>query len=292
VTVLRTALGLVLIASFALGIFALHTDLRELQLTYPDEYRSYFVPSSAQMKVMCLGYRNLSADLLFLWSIQRYDWYSRSVRWDYLEHTFDVITDLDPKYQDAYIVGALFAFMGLKWDVIYAIEDKGTRLNPENYIIPYDAGCTALFSEKNYERAVKYLRIAHDRNPNHPFLQTLLARAYRFSGDPDSSLAFWREIYNRYKDQTSPESGYYRGTAGRYIWDTLIDRDRKKVRTAVEAFRGKRGEIPPTLRSLVLEGLLPEIPLDPAGKRYEYDAATGEITCTSPFDVKAAMGQW
>ena len=244
------------------------------------------------MKMMSLGYRNLCADLLFLWSIQRYDWYNRSVRWDYLEHTFDVITDLDPKYQDAYIVGALFAFMGLKWDVIYGIEDKGIRLNPENYIIPYDAGCTALFSEKNYDRAVKYLRMALDRNPQHPFLQTLLAMAYRFAGDPDSSLAFWRGIYQRYKDQSSPEANYYRGSAGRHIWDILIDRDRQRVRIAVEAYRGRRGEAPPSLRSLVLEGLLPEIPLDPAGKRYDYDSATGEITCTSPFDVKAAMGQW
>lgn len=289
---LRTALSLALIAAFALGIFALHADLREIQLTYPDEYRSYFIPSSAQMKLMSLGYRSLWADLLFIWSIQYYDWYSRAVRWGYVEHTFDVITDLDPRYQDAYIVGALFAFMGLQWDILYGLEDKGIRLNPENYIIPYDAGCTALFSEKNYERALKYLRVAYDRNPQHPFLKTLLARAYRFAGDPDSALAFWKEIYATYHDNTTPNANYYRGAAGRHIWDILIDRDRQKVLAASDAYRQRRGQDPPSLRSLVLEGLLTDVPLDPTGNRYDFDPATGEIACTSPFDVKAILGQW
>jgi tetratricopeptide (TPR) repeat protein len=288
----RKLASLALIAAFFLGIFVLHQDLRKIQLTYPDEYRSYLVPSSAQMKVMSLGYRNLWADLLFLWAIQYYDWYNRSVRWGYLEHTFDVITDLDPKYQDAYIIGSLFAFMGLKWDIIYTLEDKGIRLNPTNYIIPYDAGCTALFSEKNYPRAVKYFRIAYERNPNKAILASFLARAYQFSGDSASSLAFWKDIFIRYKDSTSPEANYYRSTAARHVWDLTIALDSERVKAAAETYRAKVGSSPPTLSSLVHAGLLPEVPLDPTGRNYAFDPATGAITCTSPFDVKTIVGQW
>lgn len=289
---LRTGLGLALIAAFALGVFTLHTDLRELQLTYPDEYRSYFIPGSAQMKVMSLGYRGLWADLIFIWAIQYYDWYNRSVRWGYLEHTFDVITDLDPKYQDAYIVGALFAFMGLKWDIIYGLQDKGIRLNPENYVIPYDAGTTAYFSEKNCARAAKYFRIALERKPGHGLIVNLLAKATACSGDTESSLAFWRELIAQYEGQDTPEANYYRGAAARHIWNTLIQRDQDRVAAAVAAYRESRGIGPPGLKSLVIGGFLPSVPRDPAGNPYAYDRVTGSITCTTPFDVRAKLGQW
>ncbi|MEJ2367298.1 MAG: hypothetical protein P8Z49_02845 [Acidobacteriota bacterium] len=171
----KTILGLLVIAGLFAVVVPVHRDMRALTKTYPGDYQAYFIPSSGYMKVMSLGYRNFWADLLYLWTLQYYDYYNMKVRYTYLHHTFEVITDLDPKFREAYIMGALFAFINKDWKLLYQMEDKGIEKNPKDYIIPYDAGCYALFSEKNYTRAIHYFRIALRRNPDQPFLKDLLA---------------------------------------------------------------------------------------------------------------------
>ena len=59
------------------------------------------------LKTMAFGYDNLMADIIYLWSLQYYTDFSRDTRLPYLLHTYDVITDLDPQYIDAYMIGAL-----------------------------------------------------------------------------------------------------------------------------------------------------------------------------------------
>lgn len=282
------ALILVLFAN----VFFFHIAIRDLTKNYPDEYRSYYIPSSLQVKVFSLGYYNAVSDLLFLWFLQFYDWYNKSVRYSYMEHTFEVMTDLDPKHQEAYIVAALFAFIPLKYDLVYKFLDKGIEKNPDNYVIPYDAGCYAFFSEKNYERAAKYFEIAYRRNPDRSLIKNLYAKALSHKGDLETALEYFEEIYAKYKDDTSNEGNYYRTAATRHIWTTKIAIAERDVKEAVTKYREKYGKNPLNLKILVNEGLLKKIPKDPLGKDYKYDPNNGEITCISQFDPRAITGRW
>ena len=273
-------------------IFSFHIKLVDLTKNYSDEYRSYYIPSSLQVKVFSLGYHNAISDLLYLWFLHFYDWYNKSVRYSYMEHTFEVMTDLDPKHQEAYLMAALFAFIPLKWDLVYKFLDKGIEKNLDNYVLPYEAGCYAFFSEKNYERAVKYLEIAYKRNPNKSIIKNLYAKALSHKGDLESALEYFEEIYNKYKEDTTHEGNYYRTAATRYIWMTKNAIAERDVSEAVSKYRERYGKNPSSLKILVNEGMLKKIPKDPLGEDYEYSPQSGEITCVSKFDPKTMMGRW
>lgn len=282
---------LIILALFSNIIF-FHIEIRDLTKNYPDEYRSYYIPSSLQVKVFSLGYHNAVSDLLFLWFLQFYDWYNKSVRYSYMEHTFDVMTDLDPKHQEAYVVAALFAFLPLKYDLVYKFLDKGIEKNPENYVLPYEAGCYAFFSEKNYERAAKYFEIAYKRNPDRSLIKNLYAKALSHKGDLEVALEYFEEIYNKYKNDDSNEGNYYRSASMRHIWMTKNAIAERDVKEAVSKYKEKYGKNPQSLKVLLNEGFLKKIPKDPIGEDYKYDPQSGEITCVSKFDPKAIMGRW
>lgn len=282
---------LIILALFSNIIF-FHIEIRDLTKNYPDEYRSYYIPSSLQVKFFSLGYHNAVSDLLFLWFLQFYDWYNKSVRYSYMEHTFDVMTDLDPKHQEAYVVAALFAFIPLKYDLVYKFLDKGIGKNPENYVLPYEAGCYAFFSEKNYERAAKYFEIAYQRNPDRSLIKNLYAKALSHKGDLEVALEYFEEIYNKYKNDDSNEGNYYRSASMRHIWMTKNAIAERDVKEAVSKYKEKYGKNPQSLKVLLNEGFLKKIPKDPLGEDYKYDPQSGEITCVSKFDPKAIMGRW
>jgi len=289
---LSVLFSVLIIAALFANIIYFHIEIIDLTKNYPDEYRSYYIPSSLQVKVFSLGYHNAVSDLLYLWFLQFYDWYNKSVRYSYMEHTFDVMTDLDPKHQEAYIMAALFAFIPLKWDLVYKFLDKGIEKNPDNYVLPYEAGCYAFVSEKNYERAAKYLAIAYNRNPNKSIIKNLYAKALSRKGDLESALEYFEEIYAKYKDDTSYEGNYYRGAATIHIWETKNAIAERDVKEAVSKYKEKYGKNPQSLKVLYNEGFLKKIPKDPLGEDYKYDPQSGEITCVSKFDPKAIMGRW
>jgi tetratricopeptide (TPR) repeat protein len=272
--------------------FMVHVKLRKLTENYPDEYRSYYIPSSLEVRAFSLGYHNAAADILFIWFLQFYDWYNKSVRYSYMEHTFDVMTDLDPKFQEAYILSALFAFIPLKYEYVYKFLDKGIEKNPENYVIPYDAGCYAFFSEKNYDRAAKYFKIAYERNPDKSALKNLFAKALAHKGDLETALEYFQELYTQYENDQSNEGNYYRSAAARHIWSARNAMAERDVGKAVDAYRNKHGANPPFLKALVAEGFIGDIPKDPAGNEYGYSKEDGKIICKTVFDVKKAVGRW
>lgn len=289
---MRRILGLLLILGLLAAVAPLHNSMYALTQTYPDYYRSYYIPDSAHMEVFSLGYKNFWADLIFIWSLLYYDYYNRDVRYTYLERTFDVITGLDPNDREAYVMGALFAFMGQKWDLLYRIEDKGIKALPKDVVLPYDAGTYALFCEKNPARAAEYFKIGAEREPNRTMFRKLLAYALEKKGDLATSSKFWSDIYEENKEGKTPEEKYYRGVAMRNLWDIKVDLDTKALKKAVEDYHERFGRFPSTLNALKVEGLMSALPLDPDQKPYAYDPKDGDVTCASRFDFKAAFGQW
>jgi len=289
---MRRLLGLLLIISLFAAVVPLHRSLYALTQTYPDDFRSYYIPDSAHMEVLSLGYKNFWADLIIIWSLLYYDYYNRDVRYTYLERTFNVITDLDPRYREAYVMGALFAFMGQKWDLLYRFEDKGLLALPKDTVLAYDAGTYALFCEKNSERAARYFTIGMERDPNRTLFKKLLAYSLEKSGDLQTSRQFWSDIYEENKEGKTPEEKYYRGVALRNLWDIKVTIDTEALKKAVDGYKSRHGRFPATLKALELEGFVKALPLDPDQKPYAYDAKDGSVSCVSHFDFKAAFGQW
>ena len=190
------------------------------------------------------------------------------------------------------LTAALFAFIPLKYDYVYKFLDKGIEKNPDNFVLPYDAGCYAFFSEKNFERAAKYFGIAQERNPDKALVRNLYAKALLQKGDLESALDYFRELYTIYESDTSPEGNYYKAAAQRHIWSTVNAIGERDVGKAVEDYSSKHGKNPPSLGVLKREGYLSVIPRDPAGNEFAYDPTSGRIRCLTPFDPKKAIGRW
>ena len=140
-----------MIALLLTGSVSLHQDLAALNHTYPTEFRSYYIPSSAYLKVASLGQRNFWADLIFIWSIQYFDRYVESVRDTYLFHTYDVITDLDPRFHEAYVFGNLFLSLDGRLTHLQALGQR-TGAQPEKLAFSLGRGRLRAFSSKGTTR--------------------------------------------------------------------------------------------------------------------------------------------
>lgn len=288
----RTLAGVLLLALLLSGSVSLHQELVALNETYPTEFRSYYIPSSAYLKVASLGQRNFWADLVFIWSIQYFDRYGDSVRDTYLFHTYDVITDLDPGFSEAYIFGNLFLSLDKRFDLIYQLTDKGLRLNPKNWLLAWDAGTYAFFQEQNYTQALKYFHIAAERNPSDDRIRDLVANAYKYRGDYEDSLRYWQELKADHANDETEQGRFFVFAAERNIADLTIKIDLRTLKGAVETYRKDRGTFPLSLEALVRSGTLKTLPVDPEGKPYLYNMATGEVTCQTALKFRGKFAQW
>ncbi len=288
----RTLAGVLVIVLLLAAVVPLHQQMVALHDTYPSEFRSYYIPSSAYLKLACLGQDNFAADLIFIWSIQYFDRYKQSVRDTYLLHTYDVITDLDPRFYEAYIMGNLFLSLDKRWDMLYSLSDKGIAADPKDWLVAWDAGTYAFFQAHDYAKALKYFHIAYARNPNRPILKDMLANAYKYQGDYESSLHYWQSIAQEFAGQEEHQASYFRFAAERNIFDLTIKIDLRNLTSAVAMYRRAKGAPPPTLRALVSSGYLKSLPVDPDGKPYLYDPKTGAVTCQTPFKFRGKFGQW
>ena len=288
----RTLAGVLLLALLLSGSVSLHQELVALNQTYPTEFRSYYIPSSAYLKVASLGQRNFWADLVFIWSIQYFDRYGQSVRDTYLFHTYDVITDLDPWFYEAYIFGNLFLSLDRRFDLIYQLTDKGLELNPKNWLLAWDAGTYAFFQQKDYTQALKYFRIAAARNPSDDRLKDLVANAYKYRGDYEDSLRYWQDLKADHENDGTEQGRFFVFAAERNISDLTTKIAMRALKGAVETYRKDRGALPPNLEALVRSGILKALPLDPEGKPYLYDHGTGEVTCQTPLKFRGKWAQW
>jgi tetratricopeptide (TPR) repeat protein len=288
----RTFLGVLTLAALLAAARPLHKSLLALQETYPSEFRAYYVPQSSYVKVLSLGQRNFWADLIFIWDVQYFDRYATSVRDEYLFHTFDVITDLDPHFDEAYIFGNLFLSLDNSWDLLYRLSDKGLAENPGDWVLAWDAGTYAFFQAKNYDKAHAYFSFAHEKNPANALIKDMVANSLKYKGDYEKSLAFWQKIAGQFEQDDSTRGRYFFFAATRNIFDLTIKIDLKTLRDAVSRYRAERGSLPKSLDDLVTAGLLKRLPLDPEGKAYAYDPKTGEVTCVTPFRFRGKFAKW
>ncbi len=81
-----------------------------------------------------------------------------------------------------------------------------------------------------------------------------------------------------------------RSVAQKHVHDLTIDYHVEVLQDAVEAFRERTGSYPSDLRALVSARLLRQIPVDPDGKPYRYDANTGEVRAVSQRALAGRRG--
>ena len=247
--------------------------LHALRSSQPAGSQLLYLPSGKYLRAMAPGFREVMADVLYLWSIQYYADYRPDERSRFLEHVYaGVITELDPHYQDPYIVGALIMAveagdveMGLR------LLDKGIAANPNAWLLMFEAGFYCYDTLQDYARAARYFERAMMVPGVHPLVRRLHAEMYNLMGDRRASWRYWLEIYN------TAEGDYVRSVAYRHVHDLKIQVDLESLTSAVKAYAGRFGRFPADLGALVEARILSSVPHDPEGNPYVYNRNNGQV---------------
>ena len=146
-------------------------------------------PRANRCAILSFGYQNLTADLLFIWSIQFYSTYYLTNRFDFLERVYDTITDITPPYKEPYIIGALImAFEAKDIPMALRLLDKGSRNIADEWFFDHEAGYYCYKYLKDYAKAEAYYDRAAAK-PNAPsFLKRMKAHMVYLQDDPQGGL--------------------------------------------------------------------------------------------------------
>jgi tetratricopeptide (TPR) repeat protein len=266
--VVALILALACMAAFARGVLdrLAEEGSRDEQLLY--------LPNGKHLKVMSLGHANLVADLMYLWAIQYYSDYEREQRHQYVEHVFaNVITELDPHYVDAYWLGALILIVETgQLDAGIGLLDKGARRNPDKWILPYLAGWEC-YHAKRYECATDYFERASRVVDAPTVVRRMRAGLIARQGDVGQALVSWREILQDPKSDPLSIK-----IAKRKVRELQTKFDVARLQDATARFRNDNGRWPQRLEELVARSYIRELPRDPDGRAYLYDARTGAVS--------------
>jgi tetratricopeptide (TPR) repeat protein len=148
--------------------------------------------------------------------------------------------------------------------------DKGIEKNPDQWILPFEAGFTCYQTLKDYTRAARYFDLSAAVPGAPPIVQRFKAEMTRRAGDIRDSLQEWAAIHDAATDE------YVRTIAWNHVHDLRVQVDLDDLRKAMALYQSRTGQRPGSLGALQAAGILRATPRDPEGHPYLYDPRTGE----------------
>jgi hypothetical protein len=235
----------------------------------PIEEAVYF--SSSALKKMSLGYGEILADVYWLRAIQYFGDSERKQKEknpDILYKYFDILTDLDPKFVNAYRFGGTFLAepppFGLgELEKGVELFDKGRKNNPGNFRLPLEEAFLFYLYEKDYERAAELFREASEKPGLSPFrrmsLKGMAASAHSKGGNRELSKRIWQIIY-----ETSPSEGR-RGFALRNLEELNTVDMEDRLTEGLREYVRRYNTLPAGIEALKDVGIIKQIPKEPLG---------------------------
>jgi len=246
--------------------------------------------SSSTLKKISLGYKELVADIYWLRALQYFGGKNFSNQnSELLYKYFDILTDLDSKFVNAYRFGGTFLAepppMGLgdieKGAMLF---DKGRANNPDNFRIPFEQAFIYYIYVKDYERAADLFYEASAKPGLSPFrrasIRGMAASSHNYGGNRELSKKIWREIY----ENTTNEK---RKNFARKNLEELRTMDIEDSLTDIlrEYIKAHKRE-PKSLDVLKQAGLIKEIPTEPLGGRFIIASKLSAVKSSTLVDKK------
>lgn len=235
------------------------------------------LPRGEYLKPALLGYHQLGADALWLRLLQVVGKKKNTAdEFEWLYHTLDVVTTLDPQYAYAYYVGGVvLTSYANRVDLSNRLLEKGHRDNPGEWNLPFLLGYNHYFVLGDAAKGAGYIGRAARTSGAPDFLPGLATRMYAEAGNPDVALQFLEALWKENPDLVLREKLETRAK------EVMIERDLRSLERAIEQYRTKHGAFPQTLADLVTAGYLPHIPEEPFGGSYQFNAQTGQVTSST-----------
>jgi hypothetical protein len=229
-----------------------------------------YLPSAEMLKIISLGNSSLVADLLYMWSIQYYSGFQPTERFLYLEPVYNLITDLDPRYYDAYRIGALIMQIQTSGDqqqlksTVQRLFDKGLRNLPESWELAEAAAWDMYMRFKDRQAALHYAEIAAQRPHAPPRIKRMVG-VWRDADNEwtvDDSIAYWRKALDEAVDPMDQQ------VCRSKLYDAVAAKDRQQIEPRLREYVDRYGRCPDDWQTLIRTGLLRDEPLDLFGNPY------------------------
>jgi hypothetical protein len=181
----------------------------------------------------------------------------------------DVTTTLDPKLEVAYHFGAIFLSetgnIGAgRPDLAIQLVKKGIAANPDMWQLGSDLGFLYYWRLKDYpDAAATYLEASKIPNAP-PWLKMMAARISQTGGSIETSRMLWTQLYETTHDETVKKR------AAEELSGLQVLDDTQQLNAIAQEYRKRTGRYPASEQELRAAGLLPGIPVDPAGFQYEF----------------------
>lgn len=264
----KPLIALLLLAALVAVSIPVQKRIDDMRGKFRSVEESLYLSSSSLRKVS-LGYKELMADIYWLRALQYFG--SKKLTEqdpELLYHYFDIITDLDPKFVNAYRYGGTFLAepppFGLG-DTKKGIElfDKGRKNNPDNHRLPLEEAFVYYFYPKDYEKAAGLFREAAEKPGVSPLrkasLKGMAASAHVRGGNNELSRKIWEILY-----ETSPSEGR-RDFALRNIEQIDTMTLEEELTESLREYKKRHGRLPSSLEELAssgyVKGQMPEAPV-------------------------------
>ncbi len=275
-----TLVTLAVLAGAVVGLQAWHERAGAPLLPAGAGGNLLYLQSPALARRAALSYDSLLADIYWIRTVQHYGRTKLAAgeakRYDLLYPLLDLTTSLDPRFDLAYRFGAIFlaedppAGAG-RPDQAIALLEKGLRAQPGKWQFAQDIGFVHYWWRHDYSGAADWFRRASQMPGGPDWLAGVAAVVFGEGGDRASSRRLWQEILS------DRDSQYLRGQAEfRLTQLDAMDQIDTLLRV-IAAYRQRSGVPPASWAELIRSGLLRGVPLDPAGRPFAIDAATGGV---------------
>ncbi len=261
------------------------------------------LPDPEIMKVAAIGYDNFLADMLWLQLLQ-YTGDGMTMKLHPETYSLvNTITTLDPYFKDAYIYGAYYLTDNKELGRAISILDRGNKYNPNEWYIPYEAGFLYYINgKKNKVAAARYLNKAGDIPGSPPINKQLAALLLSDTAtDLEIKINLWQQVYDRAKksgDKPDMERAYKK------LVEFKVEADIENIKRAIKKYNDKykaqksqetnvddtistkqphiTADTTPAkslreLKTLVDQGYLKKLPIDPFARPYMFDEKTQEV---------------
>lgn len=249
-----------------------------------------YVSSGPLLERLTLSYDALMADVYWIRAIQHFGGTRRSKdpdkRYDRLYPLLDLVTTLDPDFNIAFRFGSIFLAEAYpdgpgRPDQAIALLQKGYEARPERWQYLQDIGFVHYWWLQDYQAAADWFLRASEVPGSSWWLETLAATTLAQGGDRDASRLLWQQLAG----DDAADNEWLRQEAQRRLAQLAALDDIDGLSAAIDRFIGGGQTFPATWQRLVQAGVLPGIPVDPAGIPYELDAAGQrvEVSTESPL---------
>ncbi len=281
-SVLIYTVAIIAVLSIMAGVYVLQRQIDNVKHTTLSERVLFYLPPGGYVKSAMLGFDAVAADLLWAYTVVSFgEDFVKNRNYKWLYRPLDVITTLDPLFEEAYRYGGiLLSIQTQQVDKSILLLEKGIKNLPDDWRLYFILGFNYAYYKNDDVKAVRYFEKAASL-PGHPsYLPRLIGNLYAKIAKADKAnpeekidlaIKFLEEAYKQFKDEKM------RAEIISKIKDLLVERDTRFLEKAARAYKDIYGRYPDELEDLIRAGLIKAIPIEPHGGRYTINPQAGKV---------------